>query len=451
MAKCIFKRISFILVVSMLACSLHPLIVLADENEKGGEIIVTDLDGSEAYEDTEDSTVSEDGILQGGESMVYVPTTLKPAVKDDMIVHFLNVGKADSILIQKGDYVVLIDSGYARSGNDVVTYMRNLGIDHLDKVVFTHYHSDHVGGLPAVVKVYKPAEIYVPLDPYRYGLSKKSRKIAEACGSSFIIPEPGDIIADVDGMTLKVLSDSSKHKRKTTKEVNNSSIVVRAVYGSKSFLFTGDILANVDRELIDMWGNELKSDVLKVAHHGTASATSEEFVEIVQPKKAVMMTDKEITYTKRGYNNIAIRRRIVNHGATLYTTPEDGTIIMDNNGSDIRVFTNVTRGGNNFLGAKKWDFNSIELPSTLYEQGTRVVCVSTLNRALKIPLGQTFRLELVGLEPRCTVAGKSAERVEIDGCMIKAVKKGSVPVVISTGSKAERNLVSKKVKLSITN
>ena len=198
---------------------------------------------------------------------------------ENLIVYFIDVGQADSILIKNQDDTLLIDAGNNEDGQDVVNFIKGKGITKLNYVIGTHPHEDHIGGLDDVIN--------------------------------------SDLKIENLWMT----------------KINLSSIVIRLEFENNSFLFMGD--AETANEKTRTW---MKTDVLKVGHHGSNTSSSEDFLKQINPTYAVIMAGKNNSY---GLPKQKILDRLAKIGAKVYRTDEEGTIMMISNGNNIEVKENT--------------------------------------------------------------------------------------------------------------
>ncbi len=224
-------------------------------------------------------------LLLSGCSVAAEPPRETAAPREgDLIVHFIDVGQADCTLIQCGGETLLIDGGNRDDGQLVVSYLQNMGIEALDTVVCTHAHEDHVGGLPSVLAVYSTGAVYAPTRTYSSRVFDDFLYYVDQQGLEVTIPEPGDRFG-VGGAEVTVLGPVKSYA-----DPNDTSIVLRVVYGDTSFLFTGDMETQAENDMLDYWDNDdlLRSDVLKVGHHGSNTSTGYRFLHAVSPTYGVI-------------------------------------------------------------------------------------------------------------------------------------------------------------------
>ena len=248
---------------------------------------------------------------------------------ENLIVYFIDVGQADSILIKNQDDTLLIDAGNNEDGQDVVNFIKGKGITKLNYVIGTHPHEDHIGGLDDVINSdLKIENLWMPkiqtntktFEDVLDAVKNKGLKVTE--------PNKGDSF-EIGRAKCEVMTDSILNKD----NLNLSSIVIRLEFENNSFLFMGD--AETANEKTRTW---MKTDVLKVGHHGSNTSSSEDFLKQINPTYAVIMAGKNNSY---GLPKQKILDRLAKIGAKVYRTDEEGTIMMISNGNNIEVKENT--------------------------------------------------------------------------------------------------------------
>ncbi|WP_053955462.1 ComEC/Rec2 family competence protein [Inediibacterium massiliense] len=247
-------------------------------------------------------------------------------VVGDLKVHFIDVGQADSILIQNEDHNMLIDAGNNGDGDLVVNYLKKQGIEKLDYVVGTHPHEDHIGGLDDVIDNFHIEKVYMPKVTHTSKTFKDVMTSIKNKGLKISTPHVGEeiILGDAKGMILA--PNNLEYK-----DYNNYSIVIKLVYGNTSFLFTGDAESISEAEMLKN-GLDLSSDVLKVGHHGSHSSTTIPFLDQVNPKYAVIMCETGNDY---GHPHKETMEKLEQRNISIYRTDQQGTIIASSNGQEI--------------------------------------------------------------------------------------------------------------------
>lgn len=252
------------------------------------------------------------------------------SVNNQLKVHFIDVGQADSILIQQGNNAMLIDAGNNEDSETVKNYIAKQGIKKLDYVIGTHAHEDHIGGLDYVINNFEIDKIYMPkatsntktFEDVVTAIKNKEMKITT--------PVPGDSfkLGEAD---CKILAPNSA----SYKDLNNYSIAIKVTFKNNSFMFTGDAETISETEMLKK-GFDVKADVLKIGHHGSSSSTSDEFLKKVNPKYAVISAGKDNDY---GHPHKETMKRLKDSGITVYRTDESGTIICTSDGNNISFNT----------------------------------------------------------------------------------------------------------------
>ena len=252
---------------------------------------------------------------------------------NDLYIYYLDVGQADSILVYNNDECMLIDAGNNADGKLICDYLKTLGVTKIDYLIGTHPHEDHIGGLDDVIKSFTIGTIYMPkkssttktFEDVLDAISNKNLKVnSPKVGSTFKI---GNALCEV--MSIENNVD----------EANLASICIEMTYGTQKYLFTGDM--EVENENARSW-NDI--DVLKVAHHGSTSSSSEEFLDQTQPEIAIISCGENNDY---GHPHKEILERLEKMDCDVYRTDLKGTILLKSNGTtNVLEFLDVSLDGN---------------------------------------------------------------------------------------------------------
>lgn len=249
---------------------------------------------------------------------------------DLLTVHFLDVGQADAAILQCGDVSIMIDGGNSADSSLVYAYLsRALGLEHVDVIVATHPHEDHVGGLSGALEACTVGSVYSPLTDYDSKAFDSFLQYTTRQNVPITVPSPGERI-ELGDLILEFLSPV-----RTYEDINDNSLVVRVLHGQNAFLFAGDAQWDAEHDMIDA-GYDLRADVLKVGHHGSDTSSSYVFLREVMPTYAVISVGEGNAY---GHPTEAVLSRLRDIGAMLYRTDLQGTITCISDGDTLSFST----------------------------------------------------------------------------------------------------------------
>ena len=252
-----------------------------------------------------------------------------PDSGEELLVHFIDVGQADSILLECAGEYLLIDGGNVDDGQLVVSYLEQQGVEELEAVVCTHAHEDHVGGLPSVLAVYPAKAVYAPTRTYSSRCFDDFVYYTDQQRLEIILPQPGDTIA-LGGTELTVLGPTKSYA-----DPNDTSIVLKAVYGDTSFLFTGDMEVTAENDMLDFWEGRMdwNVDVLKVGHHGSDTSTGYRFLYETDPEYGIISVGTGNSY---GHPHKEPLSRLQDAGVTLLRTDNLGSVLAVSDGQQVQ-------------------------------------------------------------------------------------------------------------------
>jgi len=251
-------------------------------------------------------------------------------------VNFFDVGQGDAIFIETPErHQILIDGGpdstiLEKLGAEIPFWDRTI-----DLVILTHPEEDHLSGLIGVLKRYKVENILwtsvlhaaPEYDEWNRAIENEGAKIqiAKAGQKIFWSKSPEDFI--------EILYPFENLSGQDFKDVNDTSVVSRLVFGEKSFLFPGDIFEKAEGEILNR-GVEVNSDVLKVAHHGSKTSSSSQFLAEVSPEIAVISLSKDNKY---GHPHQETLEKLKNYGIRILRTDQDGDIKIISDGKALLI------------------------------------------------------------------------------------------------------------------
>lgn len=250
----------------------------------------------------------------------------------------LDVGQGDAFIIENNRETYVIDGGGwnnrefgKNTGAKVLTpYLEHKGINKLDMVFLSHTDADHSLGIAELLYKKKVDKLALP---YTVDFSGEDYKLIEKAAYEnnvdIIYLKQGDIVKTQNGIEFVMLSPE---KEAYYDNPNEGSMVIKVIYGRNSFLFTGDIGFYTERKLIE--GNyNLSADILKIPHHGSKYSSSDEFLEAVSPKAAIVSASKTNAYN---HPSPEVLEKLKQYNVNLYSTSMDGAVIIKSNGKELK-------------------------------------------------------------------------------------------------------------------
>jgi competence protein ComEC len=253
------------------------------------------------------------------------------SVNCQLKVHFIDVGQADSILVQQGSSAMLVDAGNNGDSGTIKSYLDKQGVNELQYFVGTHKDEDHIGSADYIINSFKVGKVYFPkqtattktFEDFVIAVKNKGLNLTvPVVGSTFKI---GDATATILAPNGSGYSDS-----------NDYSIVLKVTFGKTSFLLTGDAEEDSESEMLSK-GLDLSATVLKVSHHGSKTSTGQSFLNKVNPKYAVISVGEGNSYE---HPNQEALDRLKAKSIPVYRTDENGTIVATSNGVTVTFDTN---------------------------------------------------------------------------------------------------------------
>jgi competence protein ComEC len=267
-----------------------------------------------------------------------------PASGDETKVVVLDVGQGDSILVvTPSGKTALVDAGEPGDGKIILAALKKHGVDHIDLFVATHAHADHIGAADEVIKAIPVANVLYSGVPNPTKNYQDFLKAIDEKKIPLLRAEPGQTFELGGGAVMRVLAPveplfQKEDLRSGGNEPNANSVVTRLDYGEFSILLTGDAEEQTERERLIKNGANIHTTVLKVGHHGSKYATSEEFLKRGDFKYAVISAGLDNRY---GHPSQEVLDRLKAAQVRIYRTDFQGEIVISTRGQegDVKITT----------------------------------------------------------------------------------------------------------------
>lgn len=258
----------------------------------------------------------------------------------ELTVRMLNVGQGDAILIETPEQTVLIDTSDLDEQEKLRAELKKAGIKRIDKLILTHPHADHIGGVEGVVlKDFEVGEVYDNGMPSKSKIYTRYMKLLKQKNIKRHGLVAGDEIDLGGGAKFKVYSPDKAVVDKGSKttenhDPNNESIVGKLIFGDFAMMFTGDAEKPAEELMVKNYGHELKSTVLKAGHHGSKTSSSADFLREVNPEAALISCGAGNDYghphkpTMKKYHSLKLK---------IYETDKNGTITVKTDGKNYSI------------------------------------------------------------------------------------------------------------------
>jgi len=267
------------------------------------------------------------------------------ARRSPLRVTFLDVGQGDSAVIETPSRkCFVVDTGSAtatesRGRSVVLPFLRSRGVNRLDAMALTHWDLDHAGGARAVLSGIRIGRLLLPADgPWNREVTDTERDtltLVRQRGVPIVHMTAGQTVRVGDGVTFDVLNPPPPGSRYAPRSDNDASLVMMVRYGATRILLAGDAETDAEHRMVRD-GLDLKADVLKVGHHGSNGATSDRWLNAVQPQVAVISVGKGNAF---GHPDPRVLRRLNRHGTRILRTDVTGAITVWSDGRTCRITT----------------------------------------------------------------------------------------------------------------
>jgi competence protein ComEC len=255
-------------------------------------------------------------------------------------MHYINVGQSVSTLITSpSGETMLVDTGhYNDDGEYVLQYLQDHGIERIDHLVVSHNDADHIGGNAAVIEYYETEAdgIGAIYDP---GIAASTQTYSDYLDAveehdvTLYETREGDTI-QFEGVDVQVWGPPDPYLEGEAR--NENSIVLHLTYGETRFLLTGDAEDDQEEYLVEEYGDQLNTTVMKAGHHGSSSSTSETLLDAAQPEAVVISSAYDSQY---GHPTEEVLDRLADRGIGTYWTATHGNIVLVSDGSGVSVQT----------------------------------------------------------------------------------------------------------------
>ncbi|MBQ7828879.1 MAG: MBL fold metallo-hydrolase [Clostridia bacterium] len=251
---------------------------------------------------------------------------------DEVAFHFIDVGQGDAILITTAEGNILIDTSEKSEREALVNYLAEQNITSLKYLILTHTDADHIGSADYVVENYDVDTVMMTDYTATTKTYERLLTAIENKGTNVIIPELRYVFT-LGSLQMTVIAPTEKFD-----DPNEMSLVIKAVHGETSLMFTGDAEVESEEGILENWSAaELKVDILKVGHHGSDSSTTQAFLDALDPDAAVISCGEGNSY---GHPHAEVVDRLTAKGVTIYRTDKDGTVVIISDGKEWNLVDN---------------------------------------------------------------------------------------------------------------
>lgn len=252
--------------------------------------------------------------------------------RDMVKVAFLDIGQGDAIFIETPNgNQILIDGGRNKKVLEELSKIMPFYDRSIDVVIATHPDQDHIGGLPEVINNFDVKLVMEPGVSSDTNTYKEFRRVVEEKNIKTVLARQGMRINLDKGAYLEILFPNGNVEDWDT---NDASIVARLIYGENSFMFTADSPQKIENYLASIYKDDLKTDVLKVGHHGSKTSSSETFLGYADPDYAIISSGKDNSY---GHPHQEVLDRLENFSIPTLRTDEIGTIQIKSDGEKLYI------------------------------------------------------------------------------------------------------------------
>lgn len=251
--------------------------------------------------------------------------SVKVSPNGSLNVYYFNVGQADSILLENEGKYMLIDAGNNADGKNIVKHLKKMGVSKIDHLVATHAHEDHIGGMDDIINNFTIDNFYMSDVVTTTKTFEDMIAALEENEVSVTIPKINDVFL-LGSCKMQVM-----HLSNDDSDLNDTSIVIRGLFGDNTFLFMGDASSKVEANILN---SGIDSDVLKVGHHGSKYSSSISFLKKVTPSISIISVGEGNSYSHP--HDVTINN-LLKFSRQVYRTDKDGSILVTSDGVELSV------------------------------------------------------------------------------------------------------------------
>lgn len=361
-------------------------------------------------------------------------------------IHHIDVGQADSTLLETpDDEIVVIDTGnWQQNGEAIIDHLETLGIEHVDHLVATHAHSDHIGGHADLIEHFETEHDGIGL-VYDSGVTHTTQTYqdyidtVEEYGHELLLVEEGESLP-VQGIDVFCLNPPAGD---SGDDLDYNCITLRVEHDSVSYLTTGDAGADAEDRMRSAWSGQLSVDLHQVGHHGSSTSSTESFMNAVDPDTAVISSAYDSQF---GHPHDEVLYRFDEFGIETYWTGVHGEAVMTIDGETIETDTDEEFSTDplDILSEKPNTAADALVPITVEGSGTVTAVVDRIENGAAVLLsessGSVVGQSLVPVERLPREAGEGTVLlVTVDGSAVRDIR------VPTTTSKRRSEAIADRV------
>ncbi len=271
-------------------------------------------------------------LVMGGDLLekIGLKEPKREPLENSIELHVIDIGQGDSLLIRTPEGDILVDAGPESESDALEAYLDGMGVDTLEYVIFTHAHEDHIGGEAVVFKGRTVKNVIISPQEATTNIYMSLLDDIDKSGANLIVAEP-KATYELGELKMKILGPI----KESYSNINNSSVIMKVTYGSTSFMLSGDAESGAEKEMLEHYTlSELKCDFYKSGHHGSKTASSENFMKAVSPKIVAVSVGEGNKYGLPDEEVLDIYEK---NGVTYYRTDERGSLVFTSDGAQITL------------------------------------------------------------------------------------------------------------------